>query len=277
MSRPFGDLQHPPELALCDENGAGMHPADDKRLVERPDRPARDHVVYRDFPLVVDHGEVEGEVPAGPGGRHDPAPVDPDEAVLLHLFADFVEKRAAGRKDRRPFEDRPDLLPLDLPVFDRDRRDLVGHHICGIGVRHDPLDLVCLCLLCDNERFEQVVKTGGKDRPLRDRIELVARTADTLDEPCDLAGRPELDDMVDPADIDTQFHRRGADQGSYLAFLEPVLGIDPDLFRERPVVHLDVPALEEGVPERLRGDPGIDEDERGAFGLRAYSDRISVW
>ena len=89
------DLQHPPELALGDEDRAGMHPADNKRFVQRPDGPARDHIEDRHFALVMDHREVAGEVTPGPGGRDDPAPVDPDKPVLLHLRADFIEQRAA--------------------------------------------------------------------------------------------------------------------------------------------------------------------------------------
>ena len=55
----------------------------------------------------------------------------------------------------------------------------------------------------------------------------VARTPHPLHQPGHLAGRAELDDMVDPADIDPQFHRRSADQGPDLAPLEPFFGIDP--------------------------------------------------
>src|SRR5665647_188351 len=96
---------------------------------------------------------------------------------------------------------------------------------------------------------------------MRDGLEPVAGAADALDEPRDLAGRAELDDVLDVADIDPELHGRGGDQGRDLALLEPLLGVDPDLARERAVVNLDVAALEERVAERLGRNPRIREDQ----------------
>jgi hypothetical protein len=55
------DVEHAPELALGDEDRAGVHPADNKRFVQRAHGPARDHIEDRDLAFVVDHREVARE------------------------------------------------------------------------------------------------------------------------------------------------------------------------------------------------------------------------
>ncbi len=146
-------LENPPELALGDEDRAGVHPAEDERLVQGPDRAARDDIEDLHLPLVVDHGEVFDEVAPCASRPDDPGAVEPDQAVLRHLAADGVEERPRAGKDARSLDHLPDAGDLDLAVFDRDRRDLVREHVCGAGGRDDPLALVRLCPACDHERL----------------------------------------------------------------------------------------------------------------------------
>ena len=204
-----------------------MHPTDHKGFIEGADSPPGDHIEDRHFPLVVDHREVPCEVAAGTGGGDDPGAIDPDEAVLFYLAADIVKQGTVVRKNRRTFQYFADFLPFDLPVLDRHCRDLICQHVRCVPVRGNLFDLVGFCLLYNDKGFEQVVKPRGKDRPFRYGVQLVACTSDPLHQPGDLPGRTELDDMIDPPDIDPQFHRRGTDKGPDLAPFEPLFGIDP--------------------------------------------------
>ncbi len=206
-----------------------MHPPEDERLVERPDRAARDHIEDLHLALVVDHREVLDEVTPGPPRPDDPGPVDPDQPVLHHLAADGIKERPAAGKDPRSLDHLPNAGDLDLAVLDRNRRHLVREHIGSPGWRDDPLALVRPRPACDHERLQEIVKPRGKDGPARDGIETVAGPADPLDQARDLSGGAELDDVFDMPDIDPEFHRGCGDECPDLALPEPFLGIDPDV------------------------------------------------
>ncbi len=107
---------------------------------------------------------------------------------------------------------------------------------------------------------------------MRDGIEAVTGPADPLHQTRDLPGGAKLDDVLDMPDIDPEFHRRRRDERPDLALPEPLLGLNPDVTRERAVVDLDVPTGVEFVPESLGGHPGVDEDEGGAGQIKALPD-----
>ncbi len=69
--------------------------------------------------------------------------------------------------------------------------------------------------------------------------------------------------MPDMAYVEPELHRGRADQRLHLPVFELLLGLDPHLPRKRAVVHLDIPAIEELLAERLRSGAGVDEYQDG--------------
>ncbi|KAF5057033.1 hypothetical protein DSECCO2_361170 [anaerobic digester metagenome] len=157
-------------------------------------------------------------------------------------------------------------------MLDRERRHLVRQNIGRTVWDPDRLELAGHRAPHDHPGLEEVVEAGREHRAPRDGGQAVTRAPDPLDQPGDLARRSKLDDVLDVPDIDPQFHRGGADQGAEFAFLEPLLGVDPDLARERPVVDLDVAPPEEGVPESFGRHPGVGEDQVRTGGVKGPLD-----
>jgi hypothetical protein len=227
---PLGvHVQDAPELPLRDEDRARVSPPDDKGLVQGGNRAARDHVKDPDLLLVVDHGEVQGEVLPGTPCPPDEVPVDADQAVGGHLFADPVEEGARVRVASRAGEDLQGLRTGDLAVFNGHGRHLVCKGIGRANMGDHRFHPVLLCHPRDDHGLEGIVEAGGEDGAPRDGVKLVACTPDPLDQACDLPGGSKLDDMPDPADVDPELHRGGTDEGVDLAPLEPLFGIDPHL------------------------------------------------
>jgi len=165
-----------------------MHPSDNEGFVQRPDRAPADDIENRHLPLVMDHREIARKVASCPGGRDNPAPVQPDQPVLHHLCADFVKQCSTVRIERGAFADLPNLRTLDLAILHGNRRYLVGKYVRSPDMGHYPLNLVRLCPPGNHQRFEEIIKSRGKDGALRDRIQLVAGPAHPLHQTGDLAG-----------------------------------------------------------------------------------------
>ena len=123
---------------------------------------------------------------------------------------------------------------------------------------------------------DQPTQGGGEDSAPGDRIQLVTSPAHPLDKACNLPGGAKLDDMIDPADINAQFHRRSTDKGPDLPPLEAFFRIDPDFLRQRPVVHLNIPVCEEGVPQGFCRHPGVDKDKGGSFSFQEFSENFGL-
>lgn len=62
------------------------------------------------------------------------------------------------------------------------------------------------------------------------------RAAHPLEEGRDAAGSPQLADQIDMPDIDSELQRCGCYQRLKLSCLEPLLRIQPGLFRQTPMV-----------------------------------------
>ena len=95
----------------------------------------------------------------------------------------------------------------------------------------------------------------------------MARAADALEERRDRAGRADLDDEVHVADVDPELQRRRRDERPQPAGLQTLLGVEPPLAREAPVVTGHGLLAEE--TRELGGDPlrhlaRVHEDERRA-------------
>ena len=89
----------------------------------------------------------------------------------------------------------------------------------------------------------------------------------------DGAGRAQLADEVDVADINVEFEGGGGNQGLELAVLEPLLGMEPLLLGEAAMMRCDI-LLSKQVGEvacRTLGQPArVDENE----GRSVFSDQI---
>ena len=111
----------------------------------------------------------------------------------------------------------------------------------------------------------QVVVIEREDRAMDRPVGPVARAADPLEQPSDLVRGPELDDVVDHADVDPELEGGGGDQRPKLPLPERALRFLPHLAGERAMVHREREVGREPVQARgeaFRGGPGVDEDER---------------
>ncbi len=113
----------------------------------------------------------------------------------------------------------------------------------------------------------QLVECQGEVAPLGHARERVARAADALQERRDRARGADLQHEVHVADVDAQLERGRRDESAERSRLEPLLGVEPALARQAPVVAGDR-VLAQDLRE-LRGDPlghlpRVHENERRA-------------
>ena len=119
----------------------------------------------------------------------------------------------------------------------------------------------------DGGALDEFVAGGGEEAALGDGSTPVAGAADALQGDGDGAGRADLADEIDVADVDAEFERGGGDEDAALALFETALGFETEMTRERAVVGGDVVfahALGETVGDALDEAAGVDEDESGA-------------
>ena len=100
-------------------------------------------------------------------------------------------------------------------------------------------------------RLDQLVARQREEPALGGGADRVPGATDPLQQRRDRARRAELADQVDAADVDAELERGGGDQRAQLAGLEPALGLEALIARERPVVRGDG-VLAEAVGEVLR-------------------------
>ena len=107
--------------------------------------------------------------------------------------------------------------------------------------------------------LDELVAGGGEEAALGVQAEGVAGAADALEEGRDAAGRADLADEVDAADVDAELEGGGGDEGLQLAGLEALLDAQTALAREAAVVAADVllaEALARGGGRRARRGGG---------------------
>ena len=115
--------------------------------------------------------------------------------------------------------------------------------------------------------LDQLVAGGGEELAARRQAEGVPGAPDALQEGADGAGRGDLADEVDGADVDAQFQGGGRDERAQVAALEPLLHLQAALLRERAVVAGDVllaDALGQVMRDALGQPARVDEDQRRA-------------
>ncbi len=120
----------------------------------------------------------------------------------------------------------------------------------------------------DGGALDEFVAGGGEEAALGDGSSPVSGAAYALQGDGDGAGRADLADEIDVADVDAEFERGGGDEDAALALLEAALGFEAEMTRERAVVGGDVlfaHALGETMGDALDEAAGVDEDESGAM------------
>ena len=92
--------------------------------------------------------------------------------------------------------------------------------------------------------FDEIVARQRKQPALGRAVDGMARAADPLQEAGDGAGRADLADEIDLADVDAEFERGGGDQRPELAGLQALLGVEPLLLAQAAVVgsHIVLPS-----------------------------------
>ena len=117
----------------------------------------------------------------------------------------------------------------------------------------------------------------GNSRPLRRAPAGVVRAADPLQEGGDAAGRADLADQLDRADVDAQLERRRGHQRPQVA--GPQAGLDPvpAVLGQAAVVggdHVVAEALAQLVGQALGQAAGVDEHQRGAVLAHELGDAV---
>ena len=115
--------------------------------------------------------------------------------------------------------------------------------------------------------LDELVAGGGEELAARRQAEGVPGAADALQEGADGAGRGDLADEVDGADVDAQLQGGGRDERAQVAALEALLHLQAAVLGERAVVAGDVllaDPLGQVVGDALGQTARVDEDQRRA-------------
>ena len=236
----------------------------DHLLVELSDAPSAvdeedaEETAIRDRPGVRD-GEPAG---AGPAAHHAPHPV-PDDARpelrelvgrvppcehvehVLERGAREVRERVGAPHELVEVRDRDLLVRAD-------RDDLLREDVERVPRDLRLLDLALPHRLRDHGRLEQVRAKLREDPPLRDGLERVPGSTDSLQPARDRLRALDLDHEVDGAHVDPELERRGGDEARNPTRLQELLDLDALLARERAVVRTGELLAGELVEPRAR-------------------------
>ena len=181
----------------------------------------------------------------------------------------FAERRGAG-------EDAVELVLVG--GFGRDFGDhLLGEHLDrGLGLA-DAVQVALADGADHGGALDQFVERGGEERAVGGAAERVPGASDALEEGADSAGRADLADQVDGADVDAEFQGGGGDDGAQVAGLEPLLHLVAAVFGEAAVVAGDMlltDSFSEAMGDALGERAGVDEDQRGAVLLDQLAEAV---
>ena len=145
--------------------------------------------------------------------------------------------------------------------------DLLGEDVEGRFGQGELIEVLLADGANDGGALDKFVASGGEEAAFGDGSTPVAGAAHALQGDGDCAGRADLADEIDVADVDAELERGGGDEDAALALFETALGFESEVSRERAVVGRDVflaHALGEMVRDSLDEAAGVDEDESGA-------------
>ena len=120
----------------------------------------------------------------------------------------------------------------------------------------------------DGGALDEFVAGGGEEAAFGDSSTPVSCSAYSLQGDGDGAGRSDLADEIDVADVDAEFERGGGDEDAAFALLEAALGFETEMAREGTVVSRDLVfahALGEVVGDAFDEASGVDEDQGRAM------------
>ena len=145
---------------------------------------------------------------------------------------DFVESLAFQLRIRpgamHGFEQRV-LVPFAAGDLGH---ELLRQHIQRRG-RHDQrVEFAAVHGIQQRRAFQQFVARGREQSALGHAADMVAGTADALQEGGDGTRRTDLANQVDVADVDAQFQRGGGDQYLQVPALELLLRVEPQFLRQ---------------------------------------------
>ena len=157
------------------------------------------------------------------------------------------------------------------PVLRRDLGDeLLREHLQRLLPHLDPIKLPLFHRPEQRGALHQLVAGEREEPALGGAVHRVPRPPDPLEEGGDPPRRAQLAHQVHVPDVDPQLQRRGGDERAELPRLEPLLGVEPRLLGEAPVVrgHRVLAQPLGKVPRHPLGEAtGVDEHEGGAMRL----------
>ena len=231
------ELDEPPRRATHDEGRAKLRVLRDEPFVERADDAAGGHVDDAVRPDVRDHRDVLEEIEPRTGRAAEPVLLVPDPPEGGELLDDLDEVDALEVLERvSPLHGAVALVDRDGGPGHRHRDDLVRKDREVVLPDRDGLELLCERPPRDHRGLGEVVLVGRDDEAVGDLAHAVARAADPLDEPGDLARGVVLQDEVRGPHVDPEFEGGRADEPLQHPRLEVVLHLDPDILREGAVV-----------------------------------------
>ena len=130
----------------------------------------------------------------------------------------------------------------------------------------EPVQFVAPHRVQQRRALHQVVPAEGKQAALGGGPQAVTRTPDPLQKDGDGTRGAQLADEVDVSYIDTQFQRRGRDQGLEFTPFQPLLGIQAVFPGQAAVMGRDelfTDAFSQAAGGPFSQAPGIDENQRG--------------
>ena len=145
--------------------------------------------------------------------------------------------------------------------------DLLGRDVEGQSGGLDGVEAAARTASQQGRALDQLVTGQGEQAALGRAGPAVVGTPDALEEGGDAAGRADLADQLDRADVDAELQRGRGHQGAQVAGPQP--GLDPvaPILGQAAVVgghHVVAEALAQLVGQPLGQPPGVDEDQRGA-------------
>ena len=157
--------------------------------------------------------------------------------------------------------------------------DLLCQHVERRLVRHDAIELAASHRAQQRRAFDEIVARYGEEPTFRHSCNRVTGAADALQQRGDAMRRSDLADQVDVSDVDTQLQRCRCHQRFQLTVLQPILGIEPLLFREAAVMRSDggvADAVAEMTSQSLGHAPRVDEDQRRAMRADQFREPVVI-
>jgi hypothetical protein len=195
-------------------------------------------------------------------------------AASAEAFGEHGQDRREILSRQRPVGPGPADQPIELVLapFLRGRfgNYMLRQHVERLFGDHQPVELAAANAVDEGGTFDELVARQREQPPFGCPGDRMARAPDALQEAGDRARRAQLADQVDLANVDAELERGGRDQRFQRAAFEPLLGVEPLLPREAPVVRrhlLGSEPLGELAGHPLGEPAGVHKDQGRAVGF----------